>query len=331
MCVIFLIFGHPKYKLVVAANRDEFVDRPARRARFWDSAPHLIAGVDLGQARALTDFRNAEEGIFPSSSDILNSSIPTTQIVETAGEERSGTWVGMTTDGRLGFLTNYHNQELSLKLDAKTRGHLVRDYLVATPQPDTSEYVNAVHKGRCHYNGFNLVIGNFLHDDVWYVGMGGLHGRNVEKLEKDVCYGVSNGDMRCHEGGWWRVHLGRSRFRQAISESNSRHELVETLLRMLKDKTPAIDAGEYLRPQVGICVDREMSPRKNYGTRTHTVIVVENNGDCTFLEEDRYMLKMGADEDGGPNIEHGAWRNYFEFKVDLDGDGGGGGSSSRHS
>ena len=77
-----------------------------------------------------------------------------------------------------------------------------------------------------------------------------------------------------------------------------------------------MNPNEYVRPHLGICADRENSPRKNYGTRTHTVIVVENNGDATFIEEDRYLLKQPVEDDGGLNIEQGAWRNDFEFKID---------------
>lgn len=48
MCSIFIAFEvHPKYRLIVAANRDEFFDRPTAAAGYWDDAPGVLAGRDL--------------------------------------------------------------------------------------------------------------------------------------------------------------------------------------------------------------------------------------------------------------------------------------------
>ena len=32
---------HPRYKLIVAANRDEFLNRPTAKADFWEDEPDL--------------------------------------------------------------------------------------------------------------------------------------------------------------------------------------------------------------------------------------------------------------------------------------------------
>ncbi|MEE9265611.1 MAG: NRDE family protein, partial [Gammaproteobacteria bacterium] len=48
MCLIFLAWRrHPDYRLVVAANRDEFYGRPTAPAAFWPEAPDVLAGRDL--------------------------------------------------------------------------------------------------------------------------------------------------------------------------------------------------------------------------------------------------------------------------------------------
>ncbi len=50
MCLIALAWrAHPDYELVVAANRDEFHDRPAAPADFWENAPGIFGGRDLKQ------------------------------------------------------------------------------------------------------------------------------------------------------------------------------------------------------------------------------------------------------------------------------------------
>ena len=48
MCLILFAWqAHPGYPLVLAANRDEFHQRPTAEADFWDDAPDILAGRDL--------------------------------------------------------------------------------------------------------------------------------------------------------------------------------------------------------------------------------------------------------------------------------------------
>lgn len=90
MCLILLANDyHPYFKLVVAANRDEFYKRPALPVNFWPDYPSVLAGKDL---------------------------------------EQGGTWMGITTAGRFAALTNYR-APLQEKPNAPSRGHLVRDFL----------------------------------------------------------------------------------------------------------------------------------------------------------------------------------------------------------
>jgi uncharacterized protein with NRDE domain len=50
MCTIIAISRvHPQYPLVVAANRDEFYDRPAAGPRLLGQAPRSVGGLDLRQ------------------------------------------------------------------------------------------------------------------------------------------------------------------------------------------------------------------------------------------------------------------------------------------
>lgn len=90
MCLILLAYDyHPRYKLIVSANRDEFYKRSTLPANFWPDNPSVLAGKDL---------------------------------------EQGGTWMGVTTSGRFAALTNYRDP-LHEKPIATSRGHLVRNYL----------------------------------------------------------------------------------------------------------------------------------------------------------------------------------------------------------
>ena len=74
MCLIVAAWrAHPDWRLIVAANRDEFHRRPASPAGFWDDRPHILGGRDLeakgtwmavsrgGRFAAVTNYRGARE------------------------------------------------------------------------------------------------------------------------------------------------------------------------------------------------------------------------------------------------------------------------------
>lgn len=76
MCLIaFAWLAHPRWKLVLAGNRDEFHGRPTSSARWWPDAPEVFGGRDLeaggswlaidrrGRLAAVTNFR--EPGATP--------------------------------------------------------------------------------------------------------------------------------------------------------------------------------------------------------------------------------------------------------------------------
>lgn len=90
MCLILFAYkAHPSYNLILAANRDEFYERPSSPADFWEDAPQVLAGRDL------------KEG---------------------------GTWMGIDRIGRLAAITNYRDPA-SLKNNAPSRGGLLSSYL----------------------------------------------------------------------------------------------------------------------------------------------------------------------------------------------------------
>jgi len=96
MCLIIFAYNHhPDFRLILAANRDEFYDRPAAPLRDWKDHPHVLAGRDL---------------------------------------ESMGTWMGVSRWGRFAAITNYREPGNQI-LDAPSRGGLVSDYLTGTLPP----------------------------------------------------------------------------------------------------------------------------------------------------------------------------------------------------
>lgn len=92
MCLAaFALNAHPRFPLVIVANRDEFFARAAAPMAWWPDQPHVLAGRDLS-----------------------------------AG----GTWFGLTRAGRLALLTNVREPGRQNPA-APSRGALVVDWLNA--------------------------------------------------------------------------------------------------------------------------------------------------------------------------------------------------------
>jgi uncharacterized protein with NRDE domain len=52
MCLILLSYRmHPDYPLILAANRDEFYNRPTAPLDWWTDHPDVLAGRDLKHRR----------------------------------------------------------------------------------------------------------------------------------------------------------------------------------------------------------------------------------------------------------------------------------------
>ena len=91
MCLI--VFANnilEDYKLIFAANRDEFYNRPSEQAEFWNEYPDLLAGKDL---------------------------------------QAGGTWMGITKQGKFAAITNFRDLK-NHRTDAPSRGNLTIDFLV---------------------------------------------------------------------------------------------------------------------------------------------------------------------------------------------------------
>jgi|SRR5579883_2497249 len=90
MCLLVLAWKtHPRYRLVVAANRDEYHDRPATPLAPWPAPPDILAGRDL---------------------------------------RAGGTWLGIDRQRRFGIVTNFRDL-VRAPPEAPSRGGLIPRYL----------------------------------------------------------------------------------------------------------------------------------------------------------------------------------------------------------
>lgn len=94
MCLLVVAWrSHPRYRLVVAGNRDEFHERPAAPLGWWSDAPDILAGRDL---------------------------------------RAGGTWLGLARSGRFGLVTNFREATAAAP-SAPSRGQLVPEFLRGAP------------------------------------------------------------------------------------------------------------------------------------------------------------------------------------------------------
>ena len=96
MCLIAFAWDmHPKYKLILAANRDEFYHRPTAKAAFWGDHPDLLGGRDL---------------------------------------QAGGTWMTISKNGRFAAVTNYRDLS-NIREDAASRGEIPTNFVNGTQSP----------------------------------------------------------------------------------------------------------------------------------------------------------------------------------------------------
>ena len=234
MCLIlFSLNSHPGYKLIVAANRDEFYNRKTAQAQFWDEHKNILGGRDL---------------------------------------EAGGTWMGITTNGKIAMVTNYRDLK-NLKLQAPSRGHLVSEFLMSNSNPIT--YINNVAKKGRVYNGFNLIVGT--PNELYYYSN---HREGVSPIPPGV-HGLSNHLLNTP---WPKVGNGIEAFDAVLQKPEVKPD---DLLDVLYNDTIASDSE---LPDTGVGLERERAlssmfiKSPGYGSRCSTIVLIDRNNTLTFVE-----------------------------------------------
>ncbi|MDZ7759378.1 MAG: NRDE family protein [Desulfovermiculus sp.] len=243
MCLgVMALRVHREYPLILAANRDEFDDRPAQPAHFWPDFPWVVAGRD---------------------------------------QREGGTWLGVSSRGRLALLTNVRGPA-SLEPGRPSRGNLVAEYL--KEQESEVRFWTQLRRMGPAYNGYNLVFGSGF-DLSWFSNVGG----EINRISAGV-HGLSNAFwntpwpkvLRGRAGLWSLLHGGRT-------------PGVEELFALLADTSRPSDDD---LPDTGIGLEKErmLAPicvhSPDYGTQVSTVILVHNSGRIDFWEKG---LRRGKD------------------------------------
>ncbi len=132
MCVLLIAWkSHPRYRLILAGNRDEFRARPTAPLSRWAERADVIGGRDL---------------------------------------QESGSWLAARTDGRFAAVTNFRRMPLaggkpaSGVVNGASRGALVRDFVCGEASPAT--FVRYIDSAGDDFGGTNLFAGDA--DALWH-------------------------------------------------------------------------------------------------------------------------------------------------------------------
>jgi uncharacterized protein with NRDE domain len=277
MCLILTSWqSHPKYPLVVLANRDEFYERPTDPMHWWDEHPHILAGRDRAD---------------------VNGS--------------SGTWMGFTKTGRFAALTNVR-APTEKNPDLRTRGEITAEFLKGRQTPE--EFMNDSDKKFQRYNGFNFLSTDLslekpeLHCLSNRVLMGDkLRPRKVmnpQRLTPGV-YGLSNAML---DTPWPKVQHRLGAFAQMLAMDTGDFKKSEQYIRIMQDLTQAPD--EYL-PQTGVSYEWEkvlsstFIKTEHYGTRSISLIRVKSDGQYEVIEK-----RFDAEKELDTQIFDGQLENF---------------------
>ncbi|WP_281646930.1 NRDE family protein [Parendozoicomonas sp. Alg238-R29] len=233
MCLIALNWDpdsdHP---LIMLSNRDEFYQRPTRKAHFWDKHPDIFGGLDL---------------------------------------RAGGTWLAVSTKGRLAAITNFRELDTS---GERSRGELTSGFLNTDVTAEV--FLKQVHTRNKQYAGFNLLLGD--NTGLWYYS----NRENIIRQLKPGLYGLSNGLLNTP---WPKVRRLKKHLKQAISnhEINPKH-----LIKLLHDEHRPPDDQI---PDTGVdpIWERMLSPcfihSPAYGTRNSVALILKRDGSINWHEQ----------------------------------------------
>ncbi|XP_006821090.1 transport and Golgi organization protein 2 homolog [Saccoglossus kowalevskii] len=256
MCILFfkLDVNPPTdgYKLILASNRDEYLDKPTKPASWWQDHPHILSGLDMRKGRV------------------------------------GGTWLGISKEGRLASLLNILQPQLDR--NAKGRGPLVRNFIKS--DVDCLPYLQEIAKEGQLYNGFNLLVmdlprSNSIPQIGYYSNMSGKDPELLTPGIHSLCNAIIDKPWKKAIVGKRKFEEIVNSATKRTEE-----KLVDQLIEFLNDDTPHPEPqiniqcnGELTLKQQqersAVCVK---SPDLRCGSRTNTIILVNAANKVKYVE-----------------------------------------------
>ncbi|KAE8353696.1 DUF833-domain-containing protein [Aspergillus coremiiformis] len=208
MCIALISTAHPSYSLIIIDNRDEYLRRPTCPADWWPAPnSNILGGRDLARAT-------------------------------------QGTWMGITTEGRVAVLTNYREDTSEKPTGARSRGAIVNGWLTVAPEPrqSTRDFAQGIVESPTARNvgGFSLVCG-YINESLAVISNRSSNMDQVSWLttEKGQTTGLSN--THFDNRSWPKIIDGEKLMIEAIKAHVDTGEdedgLIDRLLGLLSRNT----------------------------------------------------------------------------------------------
>ncbi|CAD7703589.1 unnamed protein product [Ostreobium quekettii] len=248
MCISCFAFEvHKDLLFLLAFNRDELLTRVTAPPAFWTDHPQILGGRD---------------------------------------NQRQGTWLGVTTSGRVSFVTNYKERANGHPRSPTTRGGLTVDFLLGEEQPLT--YLESLDLSK--YSGFNLVVADLLSGSVAY------RCNRKDTVPRTIGPGVhvmSNGHI---DDTWPKMKICKEALVRVLNSGEIEgHNLPwETIFNDVLGQAKRVE-DESLLPNTGVGIELEkmdsgvfVEPFDKqdglHGTRSQTVLAVWRDGHAEYRE-----------------------------------------------
>ncbi|CAB3397863.1 unnamed protein product [Caenorhabditis bovis] len=280
MCIAFIKVAKSldeRYKLIVLNNRDESLDRPTAKMQWNDN---ILCGTD-------------------------------------EQDPARGTWLGIDKYGTVGILLSVTQPAHTKHLKAPSRGSIIKEFLQSKDRDQF--FVNL--QNRAHqFNGFQFVSVQKSQDGLYQVES--LTNHLVEKVEP--IQWSSESATRVFSNSPPDIPLLKTIYGQKIfdhamqnSDNMTNEEIFSSLIKIATDRESTFPdrqlekqtgfGDDYNKPLCSIFVRFPNGFR--YGTRSHTIITVDQNDNVTVLE--RRLIPSD-------NIEESTWEDEnFSFKLEA--------------
>ena len=282
MCLLVVAWqAHSRYRLVVAANRDEFHERPTAPMAKWPPGPSGPPPYDILAGRDL---------------------------------RANGTWLALDRRRRFGVVTNFRDLQRP-QPHAPSRGGLIPDYLSGDATP--ADFLAALEGEAGTYAGFNLLLADV--DSLWYASNRTGHdgqdpvassagdpaasgsgagaqisgGPLQDTFARDLAPGVYGLSNQFLDTPWPKLRRVRREFEKWLAQATGS---TDELFAILEDRTVVKEDEEL--PHTGLSREWERilsAPfvlHPDYGTRSSTVLLLEHSGAFVLIE--RRFDRQGA-------------------------------------
>ncbi|CAB3373034.1 Hypothetical predicted protein [Cloeon dipterum] len=285
MCILFFhakkVASPGKFRLILVSNRDEQLKRPTQQAHFWTDFPDIFGGRDLQGGSAV------------------------------------GTWLAVNSKtGRLATLLNLPC--LPTNPNALSRGHIVAEF-VKDVSISSANFAAKVSSRANQFNPFHFLAIDILPSELlinYWAHTGSEAPLSLIDLsptdESNSTHSISNSHLLTPLN---KCKKGLDLFQEIVADlddTNRKDELCKQLVSFAKTDTKfwpdeilslRTDLEPHLEKFSSIFVD---VPENTYGTRTHTVILVDDVGKMDYFES-----TLTENEEGG--LEWRDTRQTFDF------------------